>query len=66
MRERNLIGQIRNGVGSGNIPRQFRVADIPFLRNSPSFLSKHRVGNPGGYTEYFTRVGNGLGLYQLA
>ena len=24
-----------------------------------SFLAKHRIGNPSGYTEYFTRHSNG-------
>ena len=29
------------------------------LLNSPSFLSKHAKGNPGGYTEYFVRMSKG-------
>ena len=65
MRERNLVRRIRRGVVRGNIPEQFRVADIPFLHRSPSFLSKHCIDNPGNYTEYFRRVGAGRGLYEL-
>ena len=38
----------------------FRVSDIPCLKKSKSFLSKHRVGNPGGYTEYFIKIEKGL------
>ena len=39
---------------------EFTVADLqPILAHSPSFLSKHRVGNPGGYTPYFIRVARG-------
>ena len=37
----------------------FRAGDIPCL-TSKSFISKHRVGNPSGYTEYFTRISRGV------
>ncbi len=59
MRERNLIGQIREAVRSGLVKEPFKSSDFPFLSKSPSFLSKHAVGN-GRYTEYFVRVSRGL------
>ena len=37
----------------------FRAIEIPCLQKSKSFLSKHRVDNPKGYTEYFVRTGKG-------
>ena len=51
-----------------NLKKSFRVNDVNrFCNNvlmlSPSFLSKHRVGNPKGYTEYFIRISRGV--YQI-
>ena len=51
-----------------NLKKSFRVNDVNgccnnLLKLSPSFLSKHRVGNPSGYTEYFFRISRGL--YQI-
>jgi len=38
----------------------FRAIEIPCLQKSRSFLSKHCVKNPGGYTVYFERKGRGV------
>ena len=56
MRQRNLVQQIRDAVQSGKIKEPFKSSDFPFLVKSPSFISKHSIGN-GKYTEYFIRVG---------
>ena len=53
-------------VVEGVLAQPFSVASIKevseILDRSPSFLSKHAMGNPGGYTEYFVRMGEGLYL----
>jgi len=59
MRQRNLFQQIRDAVKKGKIKEPFKSSDFDFLTSSPSFISKHAVGN-GKYTEYFIRVGKGL------
>jgi hypothetical protein len=58
MRQSNLVQQIRDAVQSGKVKEPFKSSDFHFLRSSPSFISKHAVGN-GKYTEYFIRVGRG-------
>ncbi len=62
MRQRNLVKQIRDAVHSGKVKEPFKSSDFDFLSRSPSFISKHAVGN-GKYTEYFVRVG--IGQYKL-
>jgi hypothetical protein len=56
-------------VNNRRLREPFRVADVQavssILDRSPSFLSKHAVDNPQGYTEYFRRVNNTPGLYRL-
>lgn len=58
MRQRNLVQQIRDAVRNGKVKEPFKSSDFHFLSSSPSFISKHAVGN-GKYTEYFTRIGRG-------
>ena len=58
MRQRNLVQQIKEHVLSGKVKEPFKSSDFHFLSRSPSFISKHAVGN-GKYTEYFIRVGRG-------
>jgi len=58
MRQRNLVQQIKDAVRSGKVKEPFKSSDFHFLTSSPSFISKHAVGN-GKYTEYFIRVGRG-------
>ena len=59
MRERDLVNRIRNAVQSGNVSEPFKSSDFAFLRKSPSFISKHAVGN-GRYSEYFIRISRGI------
>jgi len=58
MRQRNLLQQIRDAVQTGRVKEPFKSYDFPFLIKSPSFISKHSVGN-GKYTGYFIRVVRG-------
>jgi hypothetical protein len=55
---------IKSLVDSGDLKQPFRVADVNsidqnILGKSPSFLSKHCEGNPGGYRVYYKRVERG-------
>lgn len=59
MRQINLVNQIKDTVSKGNVKVPFKASDFSFLSKSPSFISKHAVGN-GKYTEYFIRVARGL------
>jgi hypothetical protein len=56
MRQSNLVNQIRAAFQSGKVKESFKSSDFHFLSRSPSFISKHAVGN-GKYSEYFIRVG---------
>lgn len=58
MRQKYLVQQIRDAVLSGKVKEPFKSSDFHFFSSSPSFISKHAVGN-GKYTEYFKRVGRG-------
>lgn len=45
--------------------KSFSVKDIneicnDLLSKSPSFISKHCIGNPGEYSEYFKRISRGI------
>jgi hypothetical protein len=63
MGERWTISKIREAVASGQLPQPFRasaVSRILGIRYAGTFLPKHRVGNSGGNTELFDRVGRGL------
>ena len=56
---------ISNAVSSGKLAKTFNVKDVNsacngLLLKSPSFLSKHRLGNPGGYYVYFEWVREGV------
>ena len=59
MRQNNLVQKIRDAIISGKVKEPFKSSDFHFLSSSPSFISKHAVGN-GKYTEYFIRVSRGL------
>ena len=58
MSQRNLVQQIKDAVRNGKVKEPFKSSDFPFLVKSPSFISKHSIGNDK-YTEYFIRVGRG-------
>lgn len=55
MRQRNLVKQIKDAILSGQVKEPFKASDFAFLNKSPSFLSKHCLGN-GKYSNYFERV----------
>lgn len=68
MSNSRIYNSIKKCIPNSHLKEPFRVSDVNkccngLLKRSPSFLSKHRVGNPGGNTEYFVRVG--IGLYKL-
>jgi len=59
--------KIRQAVQAGRLPKgEFTPAEVNAVLEidwAGTFLPKHRLGNPGGYTEHFIRIGKGL--YQL-
>jgi hypothetical protein len=64
--ERDTIRRIREAVESGKLPSQFRAEDVNKalgIEFAGTFLPKHRVGNPGGFTELFMRIS--AGFYRL-
>ncbi len=67
-REGETIRRIRDAVSRGVIEEPFsprHVNDTLGIHWGGTFLPKHRVGNPGGYTELFVRVSRGPALYRL-
>lgn len=61
--ERETIRDIRRAVRSGTLPGKFtpvQVNEALGINSAGTFLPKHRVGNPGGYTELFVRIAKGL------
>ena len=63
-RQSKIVVAINVAVTNGKLKQPFSVSDVNtacknLLAKSPSFLSKHRKGNPGGYTEYFIQDKNG-------
>lgn len=54
-----FIQSIKHDVNNKVVSEPFRASDFSFLKRSPSYLSKHAVGN-GRYSEYFIRVDRGL------
>lgn len=70
-----IYNSIKKCNSNGSLEEPFRVSNVNnscngILKKSPSFLSKHRLGNPGGYKEYFIRVSDSKnketkGLYKI-
>jgi hypothetical protein len=61
--ERDTIRRIREAVVSGRIGKTFRAADVNAALNiefAGVFLPKHRVSNPGGFSELFVQISRGL------
>lgn len=61
--ERDTIGRIREAVASGRVGKTFRATDVNAalkIEFAGVFLPKHRVGNPGGFTELFVQISRGL------
>jgi hypothetical protein len=60
-----FVEDIRRARREGHLPSRFRAVDV--RRACPgwadhtysNFLSKHRLGNPGGYTAYFRQHEDG-------
>jgi hypothetical protein len=61
--ERDTIRRILEAVASGRIGKTFRAADVNAalkIEFAGVFLSKHRMGNPGGFSELFVQISRGL------
>ncbi|MFZ1061680.1 MAG: hypothetical protein WAP47_21100 [Candidatus Rokuibacteriota bacterium] len=61
--ERETIRKIREAVRTGKLGQEFAPAEVNTVIKihwAGTFLPKHRVGNPGGYTELFVRVRPGV------
>ena len=61
--ERETIRKIREAVRTGELQHDFTPEQMNnFLRIdwAGTFLPKHCVGNPGGFTELFVRVDRGV------
>jgi len=61
--ERETIRLIRLAVARGVVPKQFTPKDVNKalkIHWAGTFLPKHRVGNPGGYTELFVQLDRGV------
>jgi len=63
LKMKRTIRKIREAVRTGGIPAEFTPAQVNNalgINWAGTFLSKHRVGNPGGNTELFIQTGRGL------
>ena len=61
--ERETIRKIREAVRTGGLSPQFTPADVDkalHIHWAGTFLSKHRIGNPGKHTGLFVRVKSGI------
>jgi hypothetical protein len=61
--ERETIRRIRQAVAAGHLKEPFRAGAVNSILNigyAGVFLPKHRIGNPGGFTELFLQVSRGL------
>lgn len=63
VKQRITMRRICEAVESGTLLQPFRPADVNRVLGidyAGVFLPKHRVGNPGGFTEYFVQIERGL------
>ena len=61
--ERTTMRRIREAIKNGAVVQPFRSADLNRalgIDYGGVFLPKHRVGNPGGFTEHFVQIQRGL------
>jgi hypothetical protein len=61
--ERDTIRRMREAVSTGRLRKTFTAIEVNKVLKiywAGTFLPKHRVGNPGGYTELFVRVRSGV------
>jgi len=69
MKESRFVEDVREAIRSGRLRESFRANDIKKAclgwdeSTYSNFLPKHRKGNPGDYTEYFSQ--NPDGSYNL-
>jgi len=58
-----IFRELQGLVNNGKLKTPFGVSDVKdissILDKSPSFISKHAMGNPQKYTEYFERHSRG-------
>ena len=65
----DFVSAVRSAIREGKLKTPFRAKDVKeacpgwAASTYSTYLSKHRVGNPGGYTAYFRR--HEKGLYSL-
>ena len=64
-RERQIAQRILKAVQSGALPRQFSPQQVSrtikiSLATAGTFLAKHRIANPGSFSELFVRVSRGM------
>ena len=64
MKKSRIFETIKTAIENVVLPQPFNVADVNkycnnLLSKSPSFLSKHRKGNPGGDKVYFVQKSKG-------
>ena len=67
-REGETIRRIRDAVSRGLLEEPFSPRDVNDalgIHWAEAFLPKHRVGNPGRYTELFVQVSYRPALYRL-
>jgi len=64
MKKSRIFETIKTAIENGVLEQPFNVAKVntacnSLLSKSPSFLSKHRKGNPGDYKVYFIQDAKG-------
>ena len=67
-REGKTIKRVREAVRQGKLQEQFSAQDVNAVLGihwAGNFLPKHRVGNPGGFTELFVRINERPALFRL-
>jgi hypothetical protein len=60
---------IREAIESGTLVQPFRASDVNRalgIDYGGVFLPKHRVGNPGGFTQHFIQIERGLISLEIA
>ncbi|MGH9461339.1 MAG: hypothetical protein ACRD1X_08975 [Vicinamibacteria bacterium] len=61
--ERETIRKIREAARTQRLGREFTAVEVNAILKihwAGTFLPKHRVGNPGGCTEFFFRMRPGV------
>ena len=61
--ERTTMRRIREAIEKGTLVQPFRPSDVNralSIDYAGVFLPKHRVGNPGGFTQHLIQIERGL------